>query len=365
MKICIFAPVKFYSIGGRVQRIVSYLQKNHCIIWVDPLDIKKNQKNINQSFTTENIELIISPSIKGNIITKTLQKEIYYLNICKNVKDIDICIFYVGGGTFFARHYLRKKKVTLIFDYVDKLYLFESNPFQKIAHKWLEHEAMKMCDAVICSAHLLAEEAQKYNSNVYRISNGASIKLKVQTYSIHHPSVGFIGGIFKRWLDIEMVEQAVNALLDVHFYFVGEGDLTDRFDLLSKNNQNFHMIRSVPYEDVYSWINAFDICMIPFKINELSNAISPLKLFEYWAVKKPVIATPTYEMKKIVDDEIIFVNNTNELITAISNLLNNKDIRLKLGKAGYNKLKNHYEWDALSSDYLNAIYDVLKKILNA
>ncbi len=128
---------------------------------------------------------------------------------------------------------------------------------------------------------------------------------------------------------------------------------------------NLHLVGSVPYEQVYTWINSFDICLIPFKINELTAAVCPLKLFEYWALKKPVIATPTYELQRIARDEILFVNNSQELIQSIKKLLRSDELRNELGAAGYRKLEGNYEWDKLSSNYLAVIKGVVEDRKNS
>ncbi len=360
MKICIFAPVGFYGMGGRVQRIVSRLQEDNEIILVDPTYTYNKSGQINAQLNKKNIELIPPSKLKGNVIRRTLEKEKYNLHIIKQIEGLDVCILYDGWGTFFARHYLKKKGVPLIFDYVDKLYLFAKNRYQRYVHNWMVHETMKMCDVVICSAYLLVEEAKAFNSNVYHIPNGAFIMEDIKRINIHNPSVGFVGGFFRSWVDVDMVEKALKDLPHVNFYFIGEGDLEAHLRRLSNEFTNFHLMSTVPYDDVHGWINSFDICMIPFKVNEVSNAVCPLKLFEYWALKKPVIATPTYELKKIANDEVLFASDSEEFIESIKKLLLNEELRYQLGYAGYKKLERYYEWNKLTADYLAVLETVVE-----
>ena len=111
MRICIFAPVGLFSIGGRVQRIVDKLRKNNEIIWVDPIDVHHSSNLINSKLIKKNIQLISPPESSGNVVYRTLTKERYNLNIIKQTKNLDVCIFYEGWGTFFVRHYLKNKGI--------------------------------------------------------------------------------------------------------------------------------------------------------------------------------------------------------------------------------------------------------------
>ena len=50
-----------------------------------------------------------------------------------------------------------------------------------------------------------------------------------------------------------------------------------------------------PYEALPGYLAYFDVAMIPFLLNEITHATSPLKLFEYMAGGKPVVVTPMHE----------------------------------------------------------------------
>ena len=366
MKICFLASVGFYGIGRRIQRITSKLQRDNEIIWVDPTYAYTESGMINVRLSQENIKLIPLPELKGNIIRRTLEKERYSINIIKKIEGLDVCIVSDGAewGTFLARRYLKRRGVPLVFDYADKVYLFAKNRYQRYVHKWMIHEAIRMCDAVICSAYSLVDEAKMLNSNVYHIPNGASIEGNIKKLDISRPSVGFIGGL-GNWLDMDIVEKAVKELPFVNFYFVGEGEMEIYLERMAEKLVNLHLVRIVPYTQVYTWINSFDICLIPFKINELTAAVCPLKLFEYWALKKPVIATSTYELQRIAKDEILFVNDSQQLIESIKKLLGSDELRNKMGAAGYRKFERDYEWNKLLSDYSAVIKGVVRDRKNS
>jgi glycosyltransferase involved in cell wall biosynthesis len=44
------------------------------------------------------------------------------------------------------------------------------------------------------------------------------------------------------------------------------------------------------------------VCLVPFAVNELTDRVCPVKLFEYWALGKPVIGTPCRELARLAQE---------------------------------------------------------------
>jgi len=58
------------------------------------------------------------------------------------------------------------------------------------------------------------------------------------------------------------------------------------------------MLGSRPYGDMASLLAAFDVCIIPFVLNQVTHATDPVKLYEYLAQGKPVVATDMAEIRR-------------------------------------------------------------------
>lgn len=52
-----------------------------------------------------------------------------------------------------------------------------------------------------------------------------------------------------------------------------------------------YVLQAMPYEELPGCAKWFDICIIPFRVNEITLAVSPVKLFEYMALGKPIVTT--------------------------------------------------------------------------
>lgn len=100
--------------------------------------------------------------------------------------------------------------------------------------------------------------------------------------------VGYFGAIAP-WLWFDLVEEVCDLLPNRGFVFIGPdyGDCVPRLP----RKRNLLYLGAVQYDELPSYADLFDVCFIPFIKGEIARATSPLKLFEYFALGKPVIVT--------------------------------------------------------------------------
>ena len=82
---------------------------------------------------------------------------------------------------------------------------------------------------------------------------------------------------------------------------------------------NVHYLGEKRYEELPRYLANFDAAVIPFLVNEITHAVSPLKLFEYMAGGKPVVSTGIFECRKyegvlIAENEAEFAGRLDEAI---------------------------------------------------
>jgi glycosyltransferase involved in cell wall biosynthesis len=58
-----------------------------------------------------------------------------------------------------------------------------------------------------------------------------------------------------------------------------------------------HLLGSKPYAAVPAYVRAFDVCLIPFHLNDITHSVNPIKFYEYLSAGKPVVATPMAELE--------------------------------------------------------------------
>ena len=165
-----------------------------------------------------------------------------------------------------------------------------------------EEQVLKESNLVISTSALLAEKLSEKVANTL-IRNAGEIaffsepprELKIIS---NRPVVGYYGAICD-WFDIELVVKAAKAHSEWDFALVG--NVTNLDISAAKSMPNIKFYGEVPYVDLPGYLYAFDVCTIPFIINDLTLCTNPVKVYEYLAAGKPVVATAMPELKLIED----------------------------------------------------------------
>ena len=130
--------------------------------------------------------------------------------------------------------------------------------------------------------------------------------------------VGYYGAMAK-WMDYDLLKYVAAQLPDVDFVLIGK-KYDDSFDASGVDAvSNIHFIGPVPYADLPQYAAKFDICSIPFVVNSITNATSPLKLFEYMALGKPVLTTAMQESAKY--DAVNIATDAEDFVQKVLQLL--------------------------------------------
>lgn len=119
-------------------------------------------------------------------------------------------------------------------------------------------------------------------------------------------------------------------------------------------------VGKVPYSKVSSYSFSCDVFVAPYpENNHYSFFMSPLKIFEYMASKKPIITTSLPSIKEVLKDGenaiLIEPNNPKQLSEAIVMLKNNPDYGRKLSEKAFEDVKNNYTWDIRARKILDFI----------
>lgn len=107
------------------------------------------------------------------------------------------------------------------------------------------------------------------------------------------PLLGYVGTV-SHWVDLALVAELAAAHPDLDITLVGPIENVDVRPY--RDLRNVHFVGPVAYEDVPAYVNAFDVCLIPFKVSQLTADVDPVKVYEYLALGKPVVAVGLPEL---------------------------------------------------------------------
>jgi len=112
-----------------------------------------------------------------------------------------------------------------------------------------------------------------------------------------HPIIGYYGAIMD-WLDAETLSEVAVSRPDWNFVLIGNLD-TDVGRL--SNLPNVHFLGEQPYSRLPAYLQAFDVCLIPFKLTPIIEATNPVKFYEYLSAGKPVVSSRLPDLATLTD----------------------------------------------------------------
>lgn len=168
------------------------------------------------------------------------------------------------------------------------------------------------------------------------------------------PIIGYYGAM-AIWFDYELIRNL--AMTKPNYNIVLIGSKYD--DSLEKSKieelKNVYFLGTRNYNVLQNYANCFNVCTVPFLINDITKSTSPLKIFEYMALGKPIVTTAMDECKKY--KSIYIANNAEEFIQMV-------DKALTLNK---NKDKEYYDTlkkEAIQNTWHNKTLQIINGLKN-
>ena len=125
--------------------------------------------------------------------------------------------------------------------------------------------------------------------------------------------VGYYGALAS-WVDYGLLKKlADQEQMQIILIGVEHDDSLRASGLLERKNVRY--FGKKPYDVLAGYVHYFDVCMIPFVLNEITEATSPVKLFEYMAMEKPVVSTALPECVKY--EPVRIARSQEEFIKAV------------------------------------------------
>jgi glycosyltransferase involved in cell wall biosynthesis len=153
---------------------------------------------------------------------------------------------------------------------------------------------------------------------------------------------------------------------DIEFIAVGDGKNFKRISEKIGEDMNGRIKLLGKQSDVESIINISDICILTSNIKVHGEGISN-SILEYMAMGKPVIASYGGGTNEIVEDSVtgFLINplSPRELAEKIEILINNPELRTKLGRAGMETVKSKFSLDCMVGEYISLYRSVLNNKL--
>lgn len=201
----------------------------------------------------------------------------------------------------------------ILYEYIDEIH-------EDITHS-LTSDYLKKHDYImshedcyiVTTADKLYEDAKKVRKDKFILStNGVKVedfilandkkeyipKEIVELKSKYKKIIGYYGALAK-WFDFELLKKCASTYTEYAFLLIGvEYDKSLNESKILEMYPNVIYIGKINYSDLVYYSKNIDLLTIPFLINDITKSTSPVKLFEYMALQKPILTTDLPECKK-------------------------------------------------------------------
>jgi glycosyltransferase involved in cell wall biosynthesis len=165
--------------------------------------------------------------------------------------------------------------------------------------------------------------------------------------------VGYVGVIGEQEgidLLLDSIKHIVSVREDIQFAIVGGGSDLEKMKVLAEKSDLGKFVDfygRVPDDLLIAILNSADICVNPDKPTEMNNLSTMNKIMEYMALKKPVVQYDLKEGRFSAQEASLYAKcgDTKDFADKITELIDDFDLRTKMGTYAYNRVLNELSWD--------------------
>lgn len=371
--ILVFSHLRWNFVFQRPQHLLSRLAQHYRIIFVEEPIHTIGLSRIQATVVEPNIMVLVPHTSVDGWGFSDKQLEVM-APLVKNWLQEHVNLDDGYGIWFYTPQPLLMKDVFapefIVFDVMDELALFKGAPPEL---KEREAELLKVADIVIAGGPSLHASKSVVRPDTINLPSAvdASHFSRVHAeeveaishyeeqleWEIPHPRIGFFGVIDER-LDIDLIAKIADH--DPHWHVVMVGPVVKIDPATLPQRHNIHWLGQQDYAVLPQLVHEWDVCMLPFALNDSTKFISPTKTLEYLAAEKPVVSTAINDVKVLYGSVVEIGNTHAEFIEHIEALLEEDPVarseRVRNGLAIVNKSS----WDSAAEVVHQAIEGVLK-----
>lgn len=253
-------------------------------------------------------------------------------NAIEKIEFSDFILF--NDSDIFRSFYLKELLKPIVSVYYSRDNMVATDYWRKHGLVW-EPKIIAKSNLCVANSEYLKKYCQTYNENSFYVGQGCDFELfekhnpnelVQEMISLTGPVIGYVGVLTSARLDIELIHNIASDRPQWNIVLVGPED-DDFKNSLLHNLPNVHFMGPKPIEDLPKYIGAFDVCINPQRLNDLTIGNYPRKIDEYLAMGKPTVATKTESMDAF-KEYVSLVDNHFEYISAIEDLLKTNSLEL-------------------------------------
>jgi glycosyltransferase involved in cell wall biosynthesis len=217
--------------------------------------------------------------------------------------------------TAFAGHLNER---AIVYDCMDELSLFRGAPAELVRR---ERELLAMADVVFAGGPKIWEAKSLLNRNCFSFGCGVEydhfgkardpgLALPADVAELPRPIFGYIGVVDER-IDYDLLGKMADATAG-SVVMVGPWTKVDPATFPQRSN--LHWLGGRDYSELPAYAKSFDVCLMPFAMNEATRFINPTKALEYMATGRPIVSTPVEDVVRQFSEVVSLARGPEQFI---------------------------------------------------
>lgn len=210
----------------------------------------------------------------------------------------------------------------VVYDCMDELTAFKNAPRQLVQR---ENALFKMADLVFTGGRSLYNAKKGRHPDVHCFPSSVDARHFSEVAGDHplqaglaRPRLGYCGVIDER-INLDLIEGLAREREDWQIVMVGPTAKIDPAAL--PRRPNIHWLGQQGYDSLPALISGWDVCLLPFALNEATRYISPTKTLEYMACGRPSVSTPIKDVVEPYGHLVDIVDNVDDFVAACDRIL--------------------------------------------
>jgi glycosyltransferase involved in cell wall biosynthesis len=251
----------------------------------------------------------------------------------------------------------------VVYDCMDELSQFKFAPPEIVQR---ERVLLANADVVFAGGRKMWLSKSKQNDNAHFYGCGVDVahfakaragetQIPADVAKLKKPILGYFGVVDER-LDYQLIEKLADADPNWSIVMVGPTAKVDPNALPKRDN--LHWLGRREYAELPNYTKAFDVCLMPFALNEATEYINPTKALEYMATGRPIVSTAVPDVVSNFSEAVNIAISQDCFVEMCIRALSNPDEEAI--QRGLNMADNN-QWDAIVAKLEGHIEDALKK----
>ncbi|MCC6547208.1 glycosyltransferase [Candidatus Sumerlaeota bacterium] len=212
----------------------------------------------------------------------------------------------------------------VVYDVMDPFSAFRTSD-PRVAER--EDRVLRKADVVFTGGRSLHTQVENRHPNVHCFPSGIDFghfaraaqsgNIPRDIASLEKPVLGYFGAVDER-IDWKLIESICRERRHWSIVFLGPLVLIPEIPI---KEPNFHWLGAKSYDQLPDYLRAFDVCLIPWLVNDLTRFMSPTKTPEYLAAGKPVVSTPIPDVATDYANEVGIADTPEAYLQACTTVL--------------------------------------------